>query len=244
MDDLKFADFSFLSERLRRKSDLGLTPGIIAPMVNPYFVAYSFHLTGEEARQAAIQREFVREFDAKWGAEGYVSLEEGIHTDRLTQREDPLLLLELCEDTSLVRSIWGRGWRQHVLKLSNPAPFRASRLKAKSPGPYLCTMSVGGGDSTTCTQPSYSTTTPAANGGDGLFFGEKIVIFPELDDSAWISGYIGHPQIAFIDAGVERSITGQPQSAGMWYLGFCDTCLECPFAYFPYIRPDSFTQRI
>ena len=128
MDDLKFADFFFLSERLRRKSNLGLTLGLIAPMVSLYFVAYSFHLAGEEARRAAIQRNFVRDFDPKWAEQGYVSLEEGVHADRLTKREHSLHLFELCEDTLLVRSIWGRGWRQHVLKLRKSASFRANRL--------------------------------------------------------------------------------------------------------------------
>jgi hypothetical protein len=126
MDDLKFADFFYLAQRLRRKSRLGVRSGIIAPMVNLHFMALTFHLNGEEARQASIQKKFVKAFDPRWGEIGYVGLSERGHTERLTKQEDPLLLLDLCEDSSLVREMWGPRWRQCIMELSSTQPFRAS----------------------------------------------------------------------------------------------------------------------
>jgi hypothetical protein len=128
MDGLKFADFYFLTERLRKKSRLGLMPGLVAPMVNLYFVAYSFCLRGEEARKALIQKEFVRDFDRRWGEQSFISIDRTIHSEQRENGEDPLLLLELCEDSPLVRDIWGRGWRRYVMRLSERTPSRASWL--------------------------------------------------------------------------------------------------------------------
>lgn len=61
---------------------------------------------------------------------------------------------------------------------------------------FLCTLSVSGGDTTECLQ---------ANGGAGLQMGSKIVQFSDLEtSSAFVTEYIGHPLIRFMDGGLKN----------------------------------------
>lgn len=111
MEAEKFLDFFYFANRLRRWSDVSLLRGTIAPLAHPSFAAYSFLASAKEVEGNAIVKRIVGEFDSDWAEIPFFKSQPDERQNMPAALSEPLSHLDCCEDSPIVRLVFGQEWR-------------------------------------------------------------------------------------------------------------------------------------
>lgn len=121
----------YYANRMRRWSGISSHRGVVAPLACPEFISYSFSLTFDDIYGDKIPKKIVSLFDPEWACIEFFKARKGETRNFSLVHKDPLAGLEYCEDSDVVRLVYGQHWRDSIASMASSRSNAARAIIAR-----------------------------------------------------------------------------------------------------------------